>query len=112
MFPTIEYIHPLMQKHVSTLIKECSKREDVNFVIVFGSATRDDCNSYSDLDVYFQGPTLNSIADIADSVPVDLDIITDDWFQSEFEGSEPSLFSQIIAKEGVAVYAKRNDRLC
>lgn len=50
----INRIHPLKQRDVTALVNELQKDDNINRIIIFGSALDMRCNWYSDLDVYVE----------------------------------------------------------
>ena len=56
-FKNINHIHPLKQKDVLQIVKYAEETSDIEAVVVFGSAVRFDCNSFSDLDILVEKKT-------------------------------------------------------
>ena len=53
-FLNCNQIHPLKQRDVASIV-ECAKNDkNIKRLLIFGSATRFDCNSYSDIDLFVE----------------------------------------------------------
>lgn len=50
-FLSVNKIHPLKQKIVAEIVDAAKKDSEVKRIIIFGSSTRYDCNTESDLDI-------------------------------------------------------------
>ena len=53
-FPNVNRIHPLMQRNVAKLYNELKSDENIERVILYGSALDFRCNSNSDIDLYIE----------------------------------------------------------
>ena len=53
-FPNLNRIHPLMQRNVAKLYNELKSDENIERVILYGSALDFRCNSNSDIDLYIE----------------------------------------------------------
>ena len=71
-FPNIKRIHPLMQRHVESLISACKKERSIQRVFVFGSTVSGWCTDVSDIDVLVE--TDGSIPSLKLSNPEKFDI--------------------------------------
>lgn len=96
-YENANHIHPLKQRDVSKLIEAVKSDEHIKEVIIFGSAVRFDCNSFSDLDVLLvRDDSELKIDGSLDRVESELDII----FSSKTGGR----LKEEIAQTGVPVY--------
>ncbi len=92
-------IHPLKQKDVFYLIEAAKLDEHIREVIIFGSAVRFDCNSFSDLDVLIVRDDCElKINSSLDAVKSELDII--------FDSKLGARLKEEIAQTGVCVYRR------
>ena len=94
-FMNANYINPLKQHDVKTIVDQLSQDSKVRGIIVFGSAVEMRCSSYSDLDLFI----------IKDEMMLDLDY---SHIQSELDilwscSAGDRLLSE-IKKKGVLVY--------
>ena len=93
-------IHPLKQHDTLTFIQQASLDSNIKGIIVFGSAVRFDCNSYSDLDILIirDDDKLTIENGALDQVNSELDII--------FSSKLGPRLAEEIANTGVIVYEK------
>lgn len=107
VFPECTYknanrIHPLKQRDVNSLIKSVKVDEHIKELIIFGSAVRFDCNSYSDLDVLLvRDDDKMKLDGSLDAVRSELDLI--------FSSRLGERLKKEIEQTGVCVYRREEN---
>lgn len=98
-FMNANHIHPLKQRDVQQLIFCIKNDQHILGIIIFGSAVRFDCNSFSDLDIFVvRDDTALTIDGILDNVKSELDII--------FSSKTGERLRKVIEQTGVIVYKR------
>lgn len=93
-FKNCNYIYPIQQKRIQSIIEHLSKDNNVKRIIVFGSSVSDRCHVGSDIDLYIELCEEKPVIKKAFDFPFDL------W--TNFSVDE-RLYRE-IQREGVIVY--------
>lgn len=92
-------IHPLKQLDIYYLIEAAKCDAEIQGLVVFGSATRFDCNSYSDLDILVIREDKKYKFDFSyDKIKSDVDVL--------YSWNSGSNILREIKATGVLVYAR------
>lgn len=98
----INHIHPLKQKDVGLLVKAVKNDRHIAAVIVFGSAVRFDCHSFSDLDLLIVRDDEKLRIDTSlEEIESEIDVI--------FSAHLGKRLQEEIARTGVIVYRRREN---
>lgn len=98
LFKNINHIHPLKQNDILKIVKNTACMPDVEYIIVFGSSVRFDCNSLSDIDILVKSNRDSYEFSLPDDINSDVDVI-------HYWRADDRLLEE-IANTGVLVYSK------
>lgn len=98
LYKNVNHIHPLKQKDILQIVKCAENTDDIDFVIVFGSAVRFDCSSLSDIDILVKKRTKTYDFILPGNIVSDVDVI--------YEWRADERLLEEIRKTGVFVYKK------
>lgn len=99
LFQNIEYVHPLKQEDIYKIITAWQPDKNVKKIVIFGSAVRFNCNSYSDIDLYAELEDPNRIPKIPYSkVMSEVDLLYDVPKESNIWKS--------ISRDGIVVFER------
>lgn len=100
-FPNCNRVHPLMQRRVQRLLEILKQDENIDRVVIFGSALEFRCSSYSDLDVYIEKKNPDLPLREEPELDCEVDIITNPGFGSRLY--------QEIDRTGLLVFGREEE---